>query len=62
MSNEKDLYIQRLESEIERNHRQWRKDQEGIIYWQNQCDQYKAILGNIYASMSELYEEMQPTN
>jgi hypothetical protein len=55
--NETTLYIQKLEAEIADNHAQWRADQEKIIYWQQQCEVYKATLGAIYEAMSPHYEE-----
>ena len=52
-------YIQRLEEEVANNHAQWRKDQERILYWQGECEFYKATLGAIYEALAPHYEEMK---
>lgn len=54
MTTEKDLYIQRLEQEIARNHAEWRKNQESIIYWQQQCEVYKSQIGKILETIEEV--------
>lgn len=54
---EREQYIQRLEEEVANNHAQWRADQEKIIYWQQQCEVYKATLGAIYEAIAPHYTE-----